>query len=85
MLLVTVELIPAGFTPLRRTIGSMRISNIAGLAEISDYQIEAIEAANPVAGTLPRSAECVVSAHARNQSVWVLLQRACEEIIATSK
>jgi hypothetical protein len=81
MLVVTVELVPSGFEPMRRTIASMRISNLSHLADCSDYRVEALERANPLTGSPMRSAECIVPAHARKQSVWALLQRACEEII----
>jgi hypothetical protein len=81
MLVVTVELVPSGFEPMRRTIASMRISNLSDLADVSDYRVEALERANPLTGSRPRSAECILPAHARKQSVWALLQRACEEII----
>jgi hypothetical protein len=37
-----------GFTPLRRTIASMQISNISDLASISDYRVEAAEGSNPI-------------------------------------
>lgn len=80
MLVVTAELVPSGFEPMRRAIASMRISNLSDLADVSDYQVEAMEGANPLTGDPPRRAECIVSAHARKQSVWALLQRACEEI-----
>jgi hypothetical protein len=81
MLVVTVELMPSGFEPLRRTIASMRISNLSDLADVSDYRVEAMEGANPLTGDPPRRAECIVPAHARRKSVWALLQRACEEIV----
>jgi hypothetical protein len=81
MLVVIVELVPAGFSPIRRTIASMRISNVSDLADVSDYRVEAEEGANPLTGDPPRRAECLVPAHARRQSVWALLQRACEKIM----
>jgi hypothetical protein len=81
MLVVTVELVSLEFEPMRRTIASMRISNLSDLADFSDYRVEALEGANPLTGEGPRRAECVVPAHARRQSVWTLLQRACEEIM----
>jgi hypothetical protein len=81
MLIVTVELVPSGFEAMRRTIASMRISNLSDLADVSDYQVEAMEGFNPLTGDPPHRAECIVPAHARKQSVWALLQRACQEII----
>jgi hypothetical protein len=47
MLRVTIELIPGGFSPMRKTIGSMRISNASNLAEVSDYKVDVMEGANP--------------------------------------
>jgi hypothetical protein len=81
MLKVTIELVPGGFAPMRRTIGSMRISNMSNLADLSDYRVEAIESANALTGDPSRNAECMVLAHDRKQSVWALLAKACEEVV----
>jgi hypothetical protein len=81
MLRLTVELVPGGFEPMRRTIASMRISNMSDLADCSDYCIEAMEAANALTGDPARNAECMVLAHDRKQSVWALLAKACHEIL----
>lgn len=80
MLSITVEIHPGGFTPLRRTIATMRISNLSDLADCSDYRIEILEGPNPLTGSGPRSGECVIAAHDRRQSVWALIQKAAEEI-----
>lgn len=37
MLVITVDLVPGGFAPMRRTITAMNISNTSDLAEISAY------------------------------------------------
>lgn len=76
MLRVTIELVPGGYGPLRRTIASMAIGNVSDLADISDYKIDAVESANPLAGTPPRSATCTVLRHDRRQSVWSLISKA---------
>jgi hypothetical protein len=81
MLTITVELVPGGFAPLRRTIASMRISNMSDLGDCSDYRVVAMEGAHPLTGDPPRNAECMVLAHDRRQSVWALLAKACEEIM----
>jgi hypothetical protein len=81
MLIVNIEILPGGSAEMRRTIASMRISNLSSLADISDYRVQANESANPIAGVPPGYAECVVLRHDRRQSVWILLQRACEEIM----
>jgi hypothetical protein len=80
MLKVTIELLPGGFSPMR-TIGSMRISNMSNLADVSDYTVEAMESANPPTGDPPRNAACLMLAHDRRQSVWSLLAKASEEIM----
>jgi hypothetical protein len=81
MLKLTIELVPGGFEPGRRTIASMRISNISNLADCSDYRIEAMETDNLLTGDPARNAECIVLAHDRKQSVWILLAKACHEIL----
>jgi hypothetical protein len=80
VIIVTVELIPGGYTPARRAIGSLRISNLSDLADISDYRVEVLEAANPLVGTPARNADCVIERHDRRQSIWKLLIRAATEI-----
>ena len=81
MLKLTIELVPRGFAPMRRTIASMSISNLSNLADSSDYHVESMEGANPLTGDPSRKAECMVLAHDRRQSVWALLAKACEEIM----
>lgn len=76
MLVGTIDLVPGGFEPMRRTIASMGIVN-SDLAEISNYRIET---SNPLTGTPERTAQCVIQGHARAQSVWALLARASGEI-----
>ncbi len=81
MLVITVDIVPGGYEPHRRTIGSMRIANISKLADVSAYAVEVIEGANPLTGAKRRNAACTVLAHDRRQSVWALLAKASEEII----
>jgi hypothetical protein len=59
----------------------MRITNLSDLADISDYRIEAMVSANPIAGSPPGVAGCEGLQHDRRQSVWTLLQRACAELM----
>ena len=39
MLTITIDILPSGFAPLKRTIATMRIANLSDLADISDYRI----------------------------------------------
>jgi hypothetical protein len=78
LLVVTIDLVPAGNPELRRTIGTMRVANVSGLADVSDYAIDIMEAANPLTGTKPRNASCAVEEHDRRQSIWVLLAKAAQ-------
>jgi hypothetical protein len=80
MLRVIVELVPGGYAPLRRTIATMNIGNVTDLADVSDYKIDATEAANPLTGTGSHSGTCVVRHHDRRQSVWALIAKAADEI-----
>ena len=70
-----IKLVLGGFEPMRRTIASMRISNMSSLADCSDYRIEALEAANGLPGDPARNAECMVLAHDRRQSVCLQIFR----------
>ena len=81
MLVVTIALVPGGFEPMRRTIGSIRISNESDLAEVSDYSVVAQQAANRLTGDPAGIAECMVQGHPRRQRVWALLQKVCEELM----
>jgi hypothetical protein len=76
MLTLTIELIPGGFQPRRRTIATMRISNTTDLADVSDYRIEVMESKSALTGLPARSASCEVLGHDRRQSVWALVARA---------
>jgi hypothetical protein len=80
MLRVTIEMVPGGFAPLRRTIASMTVGNVSDLADISDYRVDAMEGANPHTGEPLRSATCTIVGHDRRQSVWALLAKAADEI-----
>jgi hypothetical protein len=81
MLVITLDLVPGGYESYRHTIGSMRIANLSNLADISDYSVEVMEAANQLTGDPSWNAKCIVLAHDRRQSVWALMARACEEIL----
>jgi hypothetical protein len=76
MISVTVELIPGGYAPLKRTIGTLRIANVSELSPVSDYEVGILEAANPLCGTPARIARIRIEGHERAQSVWVLIARA---------
>src|SRR4051794_15255034 len=70
MLVISVDLVPGGFEPLRRSIGTVQVSNVSDLNDISNYHLLAMEAANPLTGSAARTAECILFGHGRRQSVW---------------
>ena len=78
MIIITVDLVPAGFQPVRRTIASMRIANVSDLANVSDYAVDFLQAANPLADTNPCNGSCHVVGHDRRQSIWALIAKAAE-------
>jgi hypothetical protein len=78
MIHITIDLIPGGFQPMRQTIGTLRIANISNLADVSDYAVDVLEAANPLCGTKSRNASCSVAGHDRRQPIWALIARAAE-------
>lgn len=83
MLVITIEIIPGGFTPRRRTIGQMRIANLSDLADVSDYAVDVMSAANPLTGAPARSGSFTVAGHHRRQAVWALLARAAANCLDT--
>jgi hypothetical protein len=78
MLILTIDLVPRGIQARRRTIGSMHIANVSGLSDVSDYEVNIIEGANPLTGTAPRNGSCVVQDHDRRASVWSLVAKAAQ-------
>lgn len=80
MLRVTVELVPGGTEPFRRTIGAMTIANMSELAEISNYAITITKEANPLTGAPPRRFQFTLHGHSRRRSVWALIERAITEM-----
>jgi hypothetical protein len=80
MIVVTVTIVPGGYEPRRRDIGTLRIGNVSDLAPISDYTVDVIEAANPLAGTPARIGECRIERHYRAQTVWALVERAAAAV-----
>ena len=81
MLRITVELVPGGCEPLRRTIATMEIGNLSDLADRSDYQVRANEGANPIAGLPASTIQVDVKDHDRRQSVWSLVAVAAAAVI----
>jgi hypothetical protein len=76
MLILTVDFVPAGIQARRRTIASMHIGNVSGLSDVSDYEVNVMEGANPLSGTPARLASFEVRDHDRQQSVWALIAKA---------
>lgn len=82
MLIITIDLVPGGFEPMRRSIATLHISNASNLADVSNYCVKAMEGVNPLTGTPPRIAECTVVNHDRRQAVWAILEAAAVELRA---
>ncbi|MHC2278084.1 hypothetical protein ACVI1J_004909 [Bradyrhizobium diazoefficiens] len=82
MLIVTIDLLPGGAGPLRRTLATVRIENLSDLAEISDYRVTAMEAPSALTDHPAGIAATKILAHPRRQRVWALLQKACEELMS---
>jgi hypothetical protein len=78
LLVITIDLVPGGNPELRRTVGSLRIANKSDLADISNYSVKAVQAANPLAGSPAGIRSCEVTGHDRRQGIWALLAKAAE-------
>jgi hypothetical protein len=76
VLRVTVELFPGGLQSQRRTLATMDIGNISGLADRSDYTVHIAEADNSVTGQRGWSSSGTIFGHDRRQSVWALVEKA---------
>jgi hypothetical protein len=81
MLRVTVELVPGGDERYVQTLAVMTIANISNLADISDYDVRALEGANSVAGAPARQWRGTVRHHDRRQSVWNLVAKAAALVV----
>lgn len=81
MIFLTVDLIPGGFAPARRTLATLRIANASDLADISDYDVDFLQAANPLAGTEACVGSCRVEGHDRRQSIWTLIAKAASAAV----
>jgi hypothetical protein len=55
-------------------IGGAKVTNTSNLAELSDYQVLAVEAASAETGLPDMRQEFVVLKHRRNQSVFALVE-----------
>lgn len=80
MLKITVDIHPGGSAMLRRTLATMTIANVSNLADVSDYQVSALESANPLTGLSARICGFEVTGHDRRQSVWTLLETALAQM-----
>ncbi|WP_409192009.1 hypothetical protein [Bradyrhizobium sp. RDM4] len=70
MLVVTVEIFPAGVETSRWTIATLRIANESYRGDVSDYRVVAMRSANPLTGEPPGISDFTVLAHDRRQAVW---------------
>jgi hypothetical protein len=72
MLVITIDLVPGKFEPMRRTIASMRIANISDRAEVSDYRVEANETSNRLSAlhrVTPSALSAVTRAHSPSEEI----------------
>ena len=59
-----------------RLIGGAIITNRTGLADVSDYEVDAVETASPASGhELDFRSVFKIAGHSRRQSVWALVAK----------
>ena len=80
LLKITVDLHPGGASDFRRTLATMTIANRSNLADVSDYDVAAVEGPNPLTGEAARICHLKVIGHQRRQSVWKLVAVAVEKL-----
>jgi hypothetical protein len=77
MLRITIDLIPGGREHAKRALATATISKMSGLAEVSDYAIEAKTATRAEPSWQPAwEGRGMISGHDREQSVWALVAKA---------
>jgi hypothetical protein len=81
MLVVRVELWPAGEQIFSRQIAQMRISNISDLAPVSTYRIHASSSAASRLGIRAFVAEGMTIDHRRRDPLWVLLAKSSARVV----
>ena len=76
MLRITVELVPGGRERAKRELARATLANVSGLAPKSNYEFEAREGDNQLAGTAAWESSGLIAGHFRHQSVWALVAKA---------
>lgn len=66
-----------------RLIAGAKVTNVSDLADISDYHVEAVEAASEVTGLPDYHDEFPIVAHERRRSVWSLVRKVASEVVAS--
>ena len=73
---VTVEVVPLGHEPLKRTIAKINISNVSELSELSDYEAIAL-----LDKTGRKPVRIFVEGHRRAEGWIPLVRRVLENIL----
>jgi hypothetical protein len=82
LIVVAIEAVSPGAERPRRSIATMHIvSADDSSVDVANYRVTTMEAASAEIGRRAGIAEFTVSLPSRSERVWVLLQRACEEIL----
>lgn len=58
-----------------RLVAGAKVRNVSSLADISDYEVEAVESASDVTGLPEFHAAFPVVKHHRRQTVWALVSK----------
>jgi hypothetical protein len=72
---IKIEIVGAGRL---KTLAAAEICNVSDLAKVSNYKVRAFEDVNPVAGNAAWIGDTYIDGHARDQSVWRLVEKAAK-------
>lgn len=76
MLRITIEHVSGGRT---KVLATASVGNVSDLADLSDYDVLAAEAANALTGREAWRRRVAIEGHDRNSSVWRLVEKIAKQ------
>jgi hypothetical protein len=76
MLVIRVEIWPAGDERFKTVLARAGIGNLSSVGDVCDYEVVANEAENSLVGTPAWKSRGLLPQHDRRQSVWAIVAKA---------
>jgi hypothetical protein len=84
MMVVTVEIWPGGKADASYEIARMEVSNISGLAAVSNYSARVTQRATVDLGVQNLDIRASVDGHLRSRGPWFLIARVLQRVFPTN-